>query len=274
MRLAGMKPALSSSSLHLRSSCINLRRRGRHKGRVTSAATSSGSVAEYPTPFLALTSDTIRTSLDLLNKSADACPLLKSAGVLAVWDLVNASNLCSLPICNEGLIDPGQHVSASDENAQVLAWHAVGILDAIYNVVEEGTRCIPPGMFPETLKFEALLLKIRAAMEAQLKPGWACHVLRLRRHESGLARFTSRPDAASEAFKIGASTRVELAVDTIQGSSTRVESVVDKIQRSSTRVELAVHKNPSGRLVHRGAHGYTRSIECKSRAHCIFIIWI
>ncbi|KAJ7740457.1 hypothetical protein DFH07DRAFT_965345 [Mycena maculata] len=216
---------------------MNLSRRGRHKGRVASAATSSASVVESPSPFRALAPDVIRDAIQifihLLNKSADACPPLKSAagGVLAVWDLAD-------------------RVSASDGNAQVLAWRALDILDTIYNAVGDGSHRIPPGMLPEIQKFEKLLLEISAAMEAQLKPGWARRVLHLRRHESELARFTSRLIAVSEAFKIGSSARVELAVDKIQGSSTRVELAVVKIQAdvSSTAALAGILEQSNIRL--------------------------
>ncbi|KAJ7909053.1 hypothetical protein B0H13DRAFT_1878072 [Mycena leptocephala] len=204
---------------------MDLRRRGRNKGRVASVATSSHS--ELTTsPFLTLSSDAIRTSLTLLKESTDVFPPLKSAvsGVLAVWDLAD-------------------RVSTSDEDARVLAWRVVSILDAIYNAVGEGTSAtISPGMLQDVLKFEELLHEISTAMEAHLKPRWVRRMLRLRKHESQLVRFTSRLDAASEAFKIGSSSRVEVAAEKIQGSSSRVEVAVEKIQGSSTRVEGTVER--------------------------------
>ncbi|KAJ7479684.1 hypothetical protein FB451DRAFT_163858 [Mycena latifolia] len=197
---------------------MNPRPRGRHKGRVTSAATST----ECTT--LALSSDAIRTSLNLLKEAADVFPPLKSAagGVLAVWDLAD-------------------RVSASDENAQALAWRAVGILDAIYNAVGGGTSPIPPSMLADIVKFEALLREISTAMNEQLKQGRLRRVLHLRKRESGLARFTSRLDAASEAFKIGSSTRVEMASTRVELASTRVELAVEKIQAdvSATAADMS-----------------------------------
>ncbi|KAJ7909051.1 hypothetical protein B0H13DRAFT_1878070 [Mycena leptocephala] len=210
---------------------MDLRRRGRNKGRVALAATSSRSELTTP-PFLALSSDAIRTSLTLLKESTDVFPPLKSA-----------------------------RVSTSDEDARVLAWRAVGILDAIYNAVGEGTSTtISPGMLQDVLKFEELLHEISTAMEAHLKPRWVRRMLQLRKHESQLVRFTSRLDAASEAFKVRfkkklicflqvismpsdwMSSRVEVAAEKIQGSSSRVEVVVEKIQGSSTRVEGTVER--------------------------------
>jgi len=199
---------------------MDLRRRGRNKRRVGSVATSSHS--ELTTaPFLVLSSDAIRTSLTLLKESTDVFPPLKSAvsGVLAVWDLAD-------------------RVSTSDEGARVLAWRAVGILDAIYNAVGEGTSTtISPGLLQDVLKFEELLHEISTAMEAHLKPRWVRRMLRLRKLESQLVRFTSRLDAASEAFKIGSSSRVEVAVEKIQGSSTRVEGTVERIQALAIGLE-------------------------------------
>ncbi|KAJ7909049.1 hypothetical protein B0H13DRAFT_1878068 [Mycena leptocephala] len=192
---------------------MDLRRRGRNKGRVASVATSSHSELTTP-PFLTLSPDAIRTSLTLLKESTDVFPPLKSA-----------------------------RVSTSDEDARVLAWRAVSILDAIYNAVGEGTSAtISPGMLQDVLKFEELLHEISTAMEAHLKPRWARRMLRLRKRESQLVRFTSRLDAASEAFKIGSSSRVEVVAEKIQGSSSRVEVAVEKIQGSSTRVEGTVER--------------------------------
>ncbi|KAJ6522791.1 hypothetical protein DFH09DRAFT_1421460 [Mycena vulgaris] len=177
---------------------MNLRPRGRHRGRAAPMPPPApGSTAA---PFLALSSDSIRASLHLLRDSADVFPPLKSAvgGVLAVWDLAD-------------------RVSTSDDNAQALAWRAVGILDAIYNAVGGAdSGSVSPGMLQEILKFEQLLREISAAMKGQLKAGRFRRVLHLRRHESQLAGFTSRLDAAAEAFKIGSSTRVELVVNRVE----------------------------------------------------------
>ncbi|KAJ7689719.1 hypothetical protein B0H17DRAFT_1066111 [Mycena rosella] len=192
---------------------MNLRPRGRQKGRVAPAAAHSSGP-----PFAALTSDAIRESLSLLKDSADAFPPLKSAvgGVLAVWDLA-------------------ERVSASDENAQVLARRAVGILDVIYNAVGGGAGPVSPEMLQEMLKFEQLLREVSAAMEEHLKAGRLRRVLHLRRQESRLAQFTARLDAAAEAFKIGSSTRTE-------STSTRIASTSARIESTSTRVELALEK--------------------------------
>ncbi|KAJ7479685.1 hypothetical protein FB451DRAFT_163871 [Mycena latifolia] len=179
---------------------MNLRPRGRHKGRVASATSSAvHSTSTDECTALALSSDAIRTAINLVKEAADVFPPLKSVagGVLAVWDLAD-------------------RVSASNDNAQALAWRVVGILDAIYNAVGGGTSPMPPSMLANIVKFEKLLREISTAMEEQLKQGRLRRVLHLRKRESRLTRFTSRLDAASEAFKIRSSTRVELAVEKIQ----------------------------------------------------------
>ncbi|KAJ6476066.1 hypothetical protein DFH09DRAFT_1293207 [Mycena vulgaris] len=199
---------------------MNLRPRERHKGRAAPVPPPLDNTAPS---FLALSSDSIRTSLDILRDSADVFPPLKSAvgGVLAVWNLAD-------------------RVSMSDDNARALAWHTVGILDVIYNAVGGvNSASISPGMLQEIVKFEQLLHEISAAMEGQLKAGRFRRILHLRRHESQLAGFSSRLDAASEAFKIGSSTRGELAVNHVGSAVNRVGSAVN-------RVELAVDKIQAG----------------------------
>ncbi|KAJ6545523.1 hypothetical protein B0H19DRAFT_1167900 [Mycena capillaripes] len=186
-----------------------LRSAGRHKGWAAAAVADSSSESTTP-PLIALSSDAIRTALTLLRESTDVFPPLKSAvgGVLAVWDLAD-------------------RISASDENAQALAWRLVGILDTIYNAVGGGVNAVSPRMLQDILKFEELLHEISTAMAAKLKQGRFHGVLRLRKHESQLARFTSRLDAASEAFKIGSSTRVELTMQKIQADLSSTASVIE-----------------------------------------------
>ncbi|KAJ7900535.1 hypothetical protein B0H13DRAFT_2275335 [Mycena leptocephala] len=204
---------------------MSLRPRGRHRGWAPAPVADSSSAP----PLLAVPSEAIRTALALLKESTDVFPPLKSAvgGVLAVWDLAD-------------------RISASDENAQLLAWRLVGILDTIYNAVTAEASAISPGMLQDILKFEELLREISTAMAAQLKPGRFRRVLRLRKDESRLARFTSRLDAASEAFKIRSSTRVELTMQKMQADFSSTASViehtnvaVEKIQALTSVLEQA-----------------------------------
>ncbi|KAJ7283797.1 hypothetical protein C8J57DRAFT_1293611 [Mycena rebaudengoi] len=160
---------------------MSLRPRGRHKPSVPSVTNSS-------VPFLGLSFDAIRTSLNDLKDSTDVFPPLKSAvgAVLAVWDL-------------------SDRVSTSDKHAEGLAWRAVCILDAIYNVSGGGAGPVSAAVLDAIRTFVGLLREISAAMEEELKPGW----LHLQKRESRLAQFVARLDVISEAFKIGSAAPVE-----------------------------------------------------------------
>ncbi|KAJ7348002.1 hypothetical protein DFH08DRAFT_156036 [Mycena albidolilacea] len=160
---------------------MSLRSRGRHKPPVPSVAKSSA-------PFLSLSFDAIRTSLNDLKDSTDIFPPLNSAAgaVLAVWDLAD-------------------RLSTSDEHAEGLAWRAVCILDAIYNASGGGAGPVSAAVLDAIRTFVGLLREISAAMEEELKPGR----LRLQKRESGLAQFVARLDATSEAFKIGSAAPAE-----------------------------------------------------------------
>jgi len=181
----------------------------------TSSVSSSASTS--PT-FLTEPSHGIREFLNLVKESTDVFPPLKSAvgGVLAVWDLAD-------------------RVSEFDENAKALARRAVGIFDVIYTAVG-GASAISPGMLQDILKFEELLREISTAMEALLELGPFRRVLYLRKHESQLARFASRLDAASEAFKIGSSTRVEMAVEKMQADFASTAALASALEDTNIRL--------------------------------------
>ncbi|KAJ7441949.1 hypothetical protein B0H11DRAFT_1932671 [Mycena galericulata] len=186
---------------------MKLRPRGRHKGRAqvpVAASTSNSSTSASATPaFLAESSDAIREFLSLVKESTDIFPPLKSAvgGVLAVWDLADV------------LLAVFRLFRIIDDLVAI-ASRAVAIFDSIFNAVGRSTT-ISPGMLQDILKFEELLHEITTTMEAQSKPRFR-RLLRLRKQESRLTRFTSRLDAASETFKIGSTARVELVVEKIQ----------------------------------------------------------
>jgi hypothetical protein len=92
-------------------------------------------------------------------------------------------------------------------------------------------------------------------MEAQLKPGRFRRLLRLRKHESRLTRFTSWLDAASETFKvrlaiihfprrlnalwlqIGSTTRVELVVENIQADVSSTASVLEQTNEAVEKIQ-------------------------------------
>ncbi|KAJ7192679.1 hypothetical protein GGX14DRAFT_479842, partial [Mycena pura] len=221
---------------------MNLRPAGRHKGWAPAAFGDSSS--EFTEPRLTVeSSDAIRTALTLLKESTDVFTPLKSVvgGVLAVWDLA-------------------ERISAADENAQALAWRLVGILDAIYNAVGAGGSAISPGMLQDILNFEELLREISMAMAAQLKPGRFRRMLRLRKHESRLTRFTSRVDTAFEAFKIGSSTRIELTMQKVQGDLSSAASVIEHTNVAVEKIQTLTRELAQANIRLRGEVHILRSV--------------
>ncbi|KAJ6505404.1 hypothetical protein C8R45DRAFT_548707 [Mycena sanguinolenta] len=135
-----------------------------------------------------LTWDAIRTMLEVANDSADVFPPLKSAvgGVVA---------LCNL----------ADRLAASDENAKMLVWRSVTILDTIYRAIDPDAYAIIPAHFLDgILQFEQLINEIRKAMEAIMKKNrrGVLRIPHLRRNESQLAKFTERLDSAAELFTV------------------------------------------------------------------------
>ncbi|KAJ7150106.1 hypothetical protein C8R43DRAFT_497495 [Mycena crocata] len=194
---------------------MKLRPRGRHKGRAGSARSRSKSRTRQR---IGLSSDAIQEALYVLRDSADVLPPLKSAvgGVLAIWNLVD-------------------RVHSSDEEARALAWKTVEILDAIYNAVDNDPGAIPHGLLQNILKFEKLLKEISDVMDACLKAGRLRRLVLLRKHESRLAQFNWQLDGVSEAFKIGALTRVELAVGRIPENLPSTTALAKVLEQSNVR---------------------------------------
>ncbi|KAJ7273778.1 hypothetical protein C8J57DRAFT_1714847 [Mycena rebaudengoi] len=135
-----------------------------------------------------LTWDTIRTSLELVQRSADVCPPLKSAvgAVCALCDLADASRSSS-------------RIAASDANAEALAWRAFIILETILNSIDSN-KPVPPHLRHSIEQFEQLLSEIRTAMEVLAKENRVLRVLRLRRNESQLTEFIARLDLTAQLF--------------------------------------------------------------------------
>ncbi|KAJ7661807.1 hypothetical protein B0H17DRAFT_1185126 [Mycena rosella] len=102
----------------------------------------------------ALTLDALRTTLELVNGSADVCPPLKSA----VGAVVGVCNLAD-------------RVAVFDTNAEALVWRSITILDTIYNSVD-GTNpgLIPPHLLHNIVQFEQLLTEIAIAIDDD--PDW------------------------------------------------------------------------------------------------------
>ncbi|KAJ6497629.1 hypothetical protein C8R45DRAFT_1093978 [Mycena sanguinolenta] len=106
-----------------------------------------------------LTWDVVRTSLELVNNSADDWLPLKSVvgAVVALCDLVD-------------------RVTACDESAETLTWRAVAILDTIYHAVDANDT-ITPHFLDGILQFEKLINEIRTKMEAITKKNRVLRVL-------------------------------------------------------------------------------------------------
>ncbi|KAJ6505401.1 hypothetical protein C8R45DRAFT_923690 [Mycena sanguinolenta] len=165
-----------------------------------------------------LTWDAVRTALELLNDSADVCPPLKSAvgGVIA---------LCNL----------AERLSACNEDAEMLVWRSVTILDTIYQSMDPDTNPIPAHLLDGILRFETLINEIRTAMEAITKKKRVPRVprvLHLRQNESQLAKFTARLDAAVEVFTIHSMTIQTLSLARIED---KVEGVSATIGHSTVQ---------------------------------------
>ncbi|KAJ7913147.1 hypothetical protein B0H13DRAFT_2005431 [Mycena leptocephala] len=156
-----------------------------------------------------LTWDAIRTSLEIVQQSADACPPLKSVvgAVGALCDLADASH--------------SLRIATSDSNAEALTWRAFTILETIDNAIGLN-KPVPPHLLRSMEQFKQLLIEIRTAMEVLANENRVLHVLRLRRNESKLAKFTARLDSIAELFTIGT-----MAVQTM--SLTHMEDTVQTV---------------------------------------------
>ncbi|KAF7367822.1 hypothetical protein MSAN_00846600 [Mycena sanguinolenta] len=168
-----------------------------------------------------LTWDTIRTALELVNDSADVCPPLKSAagGVVA---------LCNL----------AERLAACDENAEMLAWRSVTILDTIYHSIDPDAHTIPVHFLDGILQFEKVINEIRTAMEAITKKNRVLRVLHLRRNESQLAKFTTRLDSATEVFTIHSMMSLARIEDKVEGVSVVASTIEHSNNLLHNRVEL------------------------------------
>ncbi|KAJ7450338.1 hypothetical protein FB451DRAFT_1285739 [Mycena latifolia] len=168
-----------------------------------------------------LTFDAVRTTLELAHESADVFPPLKSAlgAVVAVCNLAD-------------------RVAAFDTDSETLAWRCIAMLDTIYTSIE-GTSpdALPPDMLHNIVQFEQLLTEIQNTMEKCLQKCRLRRVLHLRRHESQLAKFTSKLDSAAEVFAIGAMTGQSVALANQTVALAHIEEEVKKISVVSSALE-------------------------------------
>ncbi|KAJ7362809.1 hypothetical protein DFH08DRAFT_326926 [Mycena albidolilacea] len=170
-----------------------------------------------------LTWDAVRTSLEVVLSSADICPPLKSAvgGVIA---------LCNI----------AERAAACDENAEILIWRAVAILDTMYQSIDTNAP-IPSHLLNGMVQFEQLILEIRLAMKVMLKRKRVLSVLHLRRSESQLAKFTARLDSVAEVFTIGSMTVQTMSLCRIEDKVESVSQVTSALERSNT-ISLAASR--------------------------------
>ncbi|KAJ7789432.1 hypothetical protein B0H14DRAFT_2944596 [Mycena olivaceomarginata] len=169
-----------------------------------------------------LTWDVVRTSLEVVLSSADHCPPLKSAvgGVIA---------LCNI----------AERAAACDENAEILIWRAVAILDTMYQSIDANAP-IPSHLLNGMVQFEQLILEVRLAMKAMLKRKRVLRVLHLRRSESQLAKFTARLDSVAEVFTIGSMTVQTMSLCRIEDKVESVSQVTSALERSNWTAVSAV----------------------------------
>ncbi|KAJ7452578.1 hypothetical protein FB451DRAFT_1409264 [Mycena latifolia] len=155
-------------------------------------------------PAATLTLDAVRTTLEVMESAADACPPLKSTVGAVVA-------LCKI------------RLAASNTDAGTLAWRAITILDTIYNSMDaKSPDAIPLHLVHHIVQFEHLLTEIRTAMESIQSQGRLRRLLHLRRNESQLATFTERLNSAAQVFTIGA-----MSSQTV--SLAHIEAVVEKV---------------------------------------------
>ncbi|KAJ6603464.1 hypothetical protein DFH09DRAFT_394036 [Mycena vulgaris] len=167
-----------------------------------------------------LTLDAVRTSLEVVKESSDVFPPLKSAlgAVIA---------LCAL----------ADRISASDANAEALAWRAVTILDTIYNSVNPtDPGNVPPQLLHNIEQFERLLTTIYTAMDSIARIGRIRRVLNLRQTESELAKFAARLDSAAETFAIGTMTLQSVSLARIQDAVETVTVISSGLEQSNAQL--------------------------------------
>ncbi|KAJ7686298.1 hypothetical protein B0H17DRAFT_1072228 [Mycena rosella] len=175
----------------------------------------------------AISLNAVRTTLELVECSADVCPPLKSAvgAVVAICKLAD-------------------RIAASDADAGRLAWRAVTILDAIYNSIDaQKSDAIPPHLLNNVVQFEQLLIEIHTAMKG-IKTKGIRRLLHLRRNESQLATFNAQLDAAAQVFTIGTMTSQTVSLAHIDGrmqsqavSLAHIQEIVEKVSTVSSALE-------------------------------------
>jgi len=174
-----------------------------------------------PTTAL-LTWDAIRTLLELVEQSADVCPPLKSA-VGAVGGLCNLAD----------------RLAASDANADALGLRVFTILKTIHNSIDL-EKPVPQDLLHSIVQFEQLLIEIQTAMEVLAKENHFLHVLRLRRNESQLVKFTARLELLAEEFTIGTMAAQTVSLAHIKNAVQTVSIVASALEHSNSTLEHSI----------------------------------
>ncbi|KAJ7767694.1 hypothetical protein B0H16DRAFT_1716611 [Mycena metata] len=165
-----------------------------------------------PTTAL-LTWDAIRTLLELIEQSADVCPPLKSA--------------------------VGARLATSDANADALGLRVFTILKTIHNSIDL-EKPVPQHLLHSIGQFKQLLIEIQTAMEVLAKENHFLHVLRLRRNESQLAKFTARLELLAEEFTIGTMAAQTVSLAHIKNTVQTVSTVASALEYSNSTLEHSI----------------------------------
>ncbi|KAJ7884467.1 hypothetical protein B0H13DRAFT_2045764 [Mycena leptocephala] len=217
---------------------MSLRRWGR-KGRIkaphqaaaqdteTRPSTSSLSVSTHSLESRSTIGfEAIVLSLNVAKESTDIFPPLKSiiGGVLAVLNIA-------------------QRVAAIDENAQMLACRAITILDTIYNAIgDTESEALSSSLLEHMVDFERLLNEMHHAMSQIRRWSRMRRFLHLRRAEDDLQRFNSRLDATTQAFTLGAVTRVEVAVEKVHIDLAAVHAELSTVSLALEKAITMTHQ--------------------------------
>ncbi|KAJ7217457.1 hypothetical protein C8J57DRAFT_1598650 [Mycena rebaudengoi] len=218
---------------------IVLRRWGR-KGRIKAPQTTAQDTKSRPPTSSSLSIstnslesrwstigfDAIVLLLNGLKESTDIFPPLKSmiGGVLAVLNIA-------------------QRVAEIDENAQMLAWRVITILNIIYNAIgETDSETLSSSLLQQMVDFEHLLNEMHHAMSQIQRWSRMRRLLHLHRAEDDLQRFNSRLDATTQALTLGAVTRVEVAVEKVHLDLATVHAELSTVSLALEKANVVTHQ--------------------------------
>ncbi|KAJ7060701.1 hypothetical protein C8F01DRAFT_1140644 [Mycena amicta] len=137
---------------------------------------------------IVLTTDVLRTWLEVMKDGVDIFPPLKSSVglALALWNLADS-------------------VSASKDQVEALAFRASSILNAMHNALSASPSIsaeLPPLVLEPILQFEAVLTDSQRTLERMSGDGWRRRLLHLRQNKSLLDRLAANLQSAHDAFTV------------------------------------------------------------------------